>query len=474
MAICETCGHKYAPTAAAPDCPHCAAGTGARRPATARAGARPTARARAAAPVAADEPAPRRGHVAGEPEVLDQSSKIGLMATGGLALIVLVVVVMVMRSHAADKEREDKYQADVKALVEKFKGYNVDNESQAKALVKEAAENEKMWRDHASARDITLMVSRAKASLEAGQDRRESLKQFDEIETALTDPSKLTPEKLDEMRRRLTELEAKITIEGGDALTRYTKARATIDRTFAESLLASVTGVADTNNPRPGLTAAYKAEDELRKLLEEAKLAKNAELQTFYTEVYKNTLAASDKLATALLSTIKSDTLPVIDCLSGDQANNWNPSEAKGFTHEVKSGVLTIVGPNADAGRMAIMSIGDREQWRNLLLEFEFTLEQGSFDLYFRLGKSPNPNTIVYTIKGDGENPDVKLGRKYKATARLLGSQFIVRFDTEDLDTPQPEEKTVSWTMLRKGAIGILIPPTTRLTFSSFKVREIR
>ena len=167
MAICETCGGKYMPTAESPACPRCAAkekparaassGSGTMKARTAAgrppssasvAGGAGAARARrvvAAQPEPEPEAEQRQIHHR-EPEgVLDQNAKFGLMAAGGLAVIVLGVVVVVMRKHAEEKRVEEAYQNEVNNLYTELKSLNLDDEVQAKRLLATAKDKERRW-----------------------------------------------------------------------------------------------------------------------------------------------------------------------------------------------------------------------------------------------------------------------------------------------------------------------------------------
>lgn len=485
MAICETCGGKYTPTAEAPSCPRCAktekparasASSAARRAASGRppsgtAAAAPRTR-RTPAPEAEPEPEERVIHHRGPEGMLDQSSKIGLMAAGGLAVVVLGVVVVVMRKKAEEHRVEEAYQNRVKNLYTELTTLNLDDEVQAKRLLQMAKDEEGRWKNHDLAPQIQTLVARAGASLTTGKERRESLGRFTEIEGLLKDTSAISPESLNDLRRGLTELEAKISLGGEEYLKRYAEARTTADKAYVTRLLEAAG--ASSGNPRASLVSSQAAEDEIRKLLDAAVMEKQKELQDFYVELYKKSITQSDQLATALFTDKAISELPWTDCLSGVQAGYWNASSAKGFSHD-SNGSLRILGPDADAGKQAVISIGDREQWRNFVLEMEFVVEKGNLELFLRLGRSPNANTISYAMMTESDQRNLVAGKPYHVTMKCLGSQLTIRYENDDdIDVPPPREETISWAKTRKGAIGFLVPPGARFKATSFKVRELR
>jgi len=494
MAICESCGGKYTPTAENPACPRCGAKEKAARAAssagsgtvrTRTASGRPPSSA--SVPAGASAPRARRV-VATQPEpepeqrqihhrepegVLDQNAKLGLMAAGGLAVIVLGVVVVVVRKHKEERRIEEAYQSEVQNLYTELTTLNLEDEGQANTLLKKAKDKERRWQNHELAPQIQNLVARAGASLETGKERRATLKSFTEIETTLANPE-ISPESLNDLRRSLTELEAKISLLGEEEYqTRYAEARTTADKAFVTRKLDAARE--SSASPRAALVESQSAEDEIRKLLDQSVLEKKKELQDFYADLYKKAIAQSDQLATGLFTEKAINELSWTDCLAGEQLKYWNASSAKGFSHDPQPASLRLVGPDADAGKQAVISIGDREQWRNFVLEMEFVIEKGNLELFLRLGRAPNANTISYPMMTESDQRNLKAGKPYHVIMKVLGSQLSIRYENDDdLDTPPPRQETITWAKTRKGAIGFLIPPGARFRATSFKVRELR
>jgi hypothetical protein len=436
-------------------------------------GAARARRAVAASPEPEPEEEPRQIHHR-EPEgMLDQNAKFGLMAAGGLAVVVLGVVVVVMRKHAEEKRVEEAYQNEVANLYTELTSLNIEDETQAKQLIAKAKDKERRWVNHELAPKIQSLIARSAASLETGKERRETLGSFTEIENLLKDPAALSPDSINDLRRRLTELEAKISLGGEEFVKRYNDARTTADKSFVTRKLDAARENAST--PRTALVDSQAAEDEIRKVLDQAVMEKNKELQDFYADLYKKAIAQTDQLATALFTDKVIGELPWTDCLAGEQLKFWNASTAKGFSHDAQPASLRIVGPDPDAGKQAVISIGDREQWRNFVLEMEFVIEKGNLELFLRLGRAPNANTISYPLMTESDQRNLKAGKPYHVIMKVVGSQWSIRYENDDdLDTPPPKEETVTWAKTRKGAVGFLVPPGARFRATSFKVRELR
>jgi hypothetical protein len=321
-------------------------------------------------------------------------------------------------------------------------------------------------------------VSQAKTKLVHSEEQRATTQRFTDVETELKSPT-VTPERMKDLRRQLDEMQGAMAEAGGDFAARFEATRLGADKAYATRLLedAAAFRTANANNPRQALARYQPAEDEIKGLLDAAFRAKNKELQDYYTPLYKQAIAESDVVAEELFKA-EGEKMAWVDCLGPAQAGNWNASSVSGFSHQVQNGVLQLVGPDASAGKMAVISIGDREQWRHFQLDFEFTIEKGDVELYMRLGKAPNANTLAYPLKTARPEGLLVTGKKYSGRLTLIGSKWSVHFNGagEDIDTPTDESQkgTANWTMSRKGALGFVLMPEARVKFTRFQVREIR
>jgi hypothetical protein len=72
---------------------------------------------------------------------------------------------------------------------------------------------------------------------------------------------------------------------------------------------------------------AQAAEDETRKLLDQAYTDKNQELQDYYADLYRKVIAENDRLATALFTDKTNEGLPWVDYLAVEKWPEWNKDE---------------------------------------------------------------------------------------------------------------------------------------------------
>ncbi|NOT31533.1 MAG: hypothetical protein HOP15_13885 [Planctomycetes bacterium] len=406
--------------------------------------------------------------------MLDDAARYGMFAALGLALVVGLVCLFVFRNKAAVKLAREAYEAEVAQIYKDLQGVDLTDPVAAERLIEMAGKKEGTWQDHELAPDIASLVARARSNLTSARERNASLERFTTAEAELK-KSELPSERLKDLRRQLDESEVSLADAGAELVARVSQARLTADRLYATRLVEEARAAAREagSNPRSGLVRLQPVEDELKTLLDRAFTAKNVEMQAFYTPLYQKAIEESDRLATALFQA-EGEGLPWIDCLVPPQEGQWNPSKVRGFSHLIQGGALQIVGPDLDAGKMAVISIGDREQWRHFQADIEFVIEKGDLELYLRLGRSPNPNTLVYPLRTTSTSGVIlQPGKKYAARISVIGSQFSARFVGEDIDT-RPYVEDLAWMKARKGAIGLVVSPETRAKFTRFRVRELR
>ena len=503
MAVCKQCGTSFTPTPEAPGCPQCSsavrrrvrpAGEAAQapRPTAARpravqpaakpAGAKAApARAKAARATVAPVEHEERVHHHAEPEgLIDNTTKYGLLATLGLAIIVGTTVLIVMRKKSAEAAERERYEAEVSGIQTQLQSLDVSDPAGAEAVLAMVEDKKNLWVNHDRAADIELLVSRAKAKLEADQEERETVGRFGSLEEELK-KTEIPLDRMKDIRRQLDELEVRLAGEGPELMARFAAARVNADKSFAARMLADAESFAAANagNPRQALARFQPVEDEIKAMLDRAYHDKKQDLQDYYTPLYQEAIKGADAVAEELFKK-EGETLPWIDCLVPPQASNWNASTVAGFSHQVQNGVLQLVGPDADAGKMAVISIGDREQWRHFQLDFELTIDKGDLESYYRLGRNPTNNTLSYPLRTvKNANTDItylEAGRRYRGRVTVVGSKFNVHFEGagEDLDVPSVHEEIAKWPMSRKGAIGLVLLPESRARITKFQVREIR
>ncbi|MBI5431779.1 MAG: hypothetical protein HZA52_02995 [Planctomycetes bacterium] len=189
---------------------------------------------------------------------------------------------------------------------------------------------------------------------------------------------------------------------------------------------------------------------------------------------YRETITRSDELARLVFTPEYVASRPWIDLLGPEQAPNWNAASLEGFAWRIEDGVLKLHGPDSGTQQCGVVSICDREQLRDFVLDFEFTLAQGEFELCSRVGLrfDGTVESLKFSTLEDSQDASFLLprGETFGGTWSFIGSSWTGGLSAGD---PQTLEQ-VKWSQSRKGGIGIIVPPATELTFTRLRVKSLR
>jgi hypothetical protein len=542
MAICENCGMKYAPTASAPDCPNCApdeasepeeivprrkqpAASGApaasNRPATPppqraappqaqRAPApqpqRPAAQQRAPAPQqraaapparsAAPQRAPSRavpppepahhGHHFQHPELLkkpgiDPIVKIGFGIAAGLMIVTAIVYFTVQGIHGKEIAQINAEEDARRELRNYINDRDVNSEQGAREIIAKADATKAMWENDNDLRNlVTSAVTKAHATLDQSQQRKDAEAKLVGIESALKNVAGLNSDNVKDLQTQLSEL-ARLELPVEAFNKRVKDATDTCGRLYGTKLHDDSIAFANSNasQPRLGLNRYYQAEEELKRMLDAAynqslhgkndeEKKKGEEDKKFYEPMYKEIVESADRTALQLFTGEEIDKISYMDLLSGPQADNWNPKKYKAV-----NGGLDVDATDPALKAAPLVSILDREAPRNFVIDMEFTLDRGSATVFFHLGKNISPNTQLYDLKTEGQAENVTAGKTTAARCAIIGDQFTWRFlDSSGLGDMKPAQ--LPWAFTRKGAIGFQVNPGSKLKITKLKVKILQ
>lgn len=314
--------------------------------------------------------------------------------------------------------------------------------------------------------------------IEREQAEKELLKQLEQIsaelaalkQVALDARNNTTAElfeakdKVDEIAGRDVQFDANVTREL--AGTRCAIVLACAHRLHDEAKASASSGF---HEPRQSLFDYARCEDLLVRLLDECSKGsrKDAELQKVLTDVYKSMIEEADALALLAYTPGEIERTPWTELMSGDQLDRW---QHPGFTSwQITAGELTC-NTDASSRNTAIMSIGDRELWRDYVFECEITLVKGEATFHHRLGNVVNNR--VYNTKFVSEGAQgFGLGTPIAVRFSVIGSRAELSFS----NTTRPSViEDMSWNINRKGAIGISVPAGSEIKVSKMRVQVLR
>jgi hypothetical protein len=286
-----------------------------------------------------------------------------------------------------------------------------------------------------------------------------------EIETDLAKAAQASSAELEQLRRRIDRAQPKAELAGKAVIDRLAAARRAAAGAWVARLVEGARAMAARQqDPDASILEIYrKAEDELTEQIDREKdAASRAGLETQLQQV----VAESDALCARAFGATAIAATPPRDLLA-QGAKTWNASEVRGFVHRVQDGALVIVGPDADAKSRAVMSTGDAERWRDVVLDMQVERAKGTMILCFRLGKEVDADVpaMILDVATCPENERVHL------TASVIGGKLTLRKE----GLPEPViEQDLPWNMRRTGALGLVIPPGAELRFTKLDVRVLR
>lgn len=404
----------------------------------------------------------------------EQSSKT-LQIVWGIAAVLLVAAggLAWFKKQSDDKKAaiQRKHDEEVSSFKKGFNSFDITKKDDALAAIA-YAEGHKIWEAEEFESDVRNRIAKAKTNIEAIDERGSLYKQLETIEQDLND-SAITTDKLASVRRSIDDLVPKAELVGTEFSARLAAARIKVGHAAAVAFHDEAkAAAADPANARTALQVYARAEDEIRPLLDESYKTNNKEDQTFFGGHYREVINESSALSEAVFTPDAIEKTPWRDLLAGDGAKSWKAAPLKGFDYRVENGVFDIKGPDADTNKLGVLStsLGDTEQWRDFALDLEFTIEKGKATMFLRLGNAIDSKVETIDLSTQGENA-FTAKETYEAELSLIGSKLHYAVHSVEFTAM---DAVSSWTKSRKGSIGLVIDPETRIKFTKFRIRVLR
>lgn len=396
----------------------------------------------------------------------------GWIAAGALLVVAGVVYFTVIgKRNAIEKARAD-YVKSVNDFQDKVKTFDITKKADGEAALKYIEENKDLWMK-TDIDGVKSLATRTQSSILANQERAKEIGELRDglagVKTAVADAANKKPEELAQLRRKVTDYEQKGDSVGPDFVAEVATLKTSLDRVYATRLHeeAKAAGSKGPSEARAALTLYAKNEDEITKLLDAASSRRKKEEQEFFAGHFKEMIAESDALAAVAFTPDVIEKTPWLDLLGGEQAKNWQSPGTKGF--QVKDGVLHAVAEDPGANKTAVLSIGDREKWRDYAFECDFIVVKGTANFHFRLGNRVDRTTTQVVASTTGQDP-LKAGQSYSFAGSFIGSKLKVNYTDGD----RHQEEDVDWLVVRKGAIGMSLPEGSELKITKLRIRPLR
>jgi hypothetical protein len=400
----------------------------------------------------------------------------------GVALVIFgvagLVLWRVLGEKAAEKAERDRIQAGIDAFANRFRSIEIGTEDGARELIAYGEDNKAIWADlDALGTEVIGRTAKAKEYLERLASQRELIQRLEKIEQVMARAAELPPSELAEQLRLMDELRPKALIVGTEFESRLDEDRADGERVHMERLIATAeAAAAATPLDRAALTTLQQCEDDVHRIFEGVYRLwdKNrqdqalAEKKTDYEQKYKHAIELSDDAVERFFTPEVVEALPWRDLLA--DAGAWKTGELKGYEHNFQNGTLHLIGPDPSVDGQAILSIGDKEVWRDFVVEMEVTLLSGYCELFFRL--SPVWQKNVESRELTTDEGHMEAGRTYTYVFSAIASTLVEEDRSEDSSGPRRDR--ISWTQIRRGGFGISVPKGTELKFTKLRAKVLR
>jgi hypothetical protein len=413
-----------------------------------------------------------------EKPVLDRATKFGFFFALAVALAAGGAYVYVRTRNATEKEIVDKRIALENEFLAELNKLNVNDPVQAAQARPLAEKDRERWEGRESATQVNTILARADAVLKMEEDRKAFSTRLDGMEAQLKQESTMTAVQIADMRRTLTTTMLGQARDFGPESEARVKAMQLVASTaFLNRLLDEGRKFA-TEHPDEAVAALKKmalAEVEARSQLSTAGNDKKADDVARLDPIYKAIVAEEDALAAKTFTDAFIANVPWRDLIAPADQAKWKKATLKGFAATFDPTKMTLQGPDPDAKGQGSLSIGDNEDWRDFVLEFDFKLKSGSPTFYFR-ARSKLDNTVENvefdSLEEGAGGPGIDPAKTYHIAVSFIGSHFKLtppdEGDINAVDVVVPSSKS------RYGAIAIAVPKGCRMEISKMRIKVLR
>jgi hypothetical protein len=406
-------------------------------------------------------------------QLMDKQTKRGLVIGVVFLLGAVSYVVFVKNTTKTEAEKVRAYDKGLDDFLAEMNKYNLDTADGAKALQTATDVAKEKWTGTRISPEINNKRIKAGITLQSAEDKRQFYDRLTALEAQAKDIATKSSEELRSMRKSADTLALEAQSFGPEAVTRITALRSSLQTNIGTKLKEEAITFADTNGGTDALGALQKlgsAEDDLRELYDAADKEKNAQSKTLFYAYLQELYVRTDKLANLTFNEAAVAAKPWLGLLDGAIANEWKFSGVKGSVGKIEAGRLVLAGGDADSKARTVSSIGDSRQWRDFVIEGEFTIESGSFTMAFRLGKRVD-NVTSDTVIVTADEGRVQAGGTYSFTYQLIGSTAKMTWKDDIFEAVDRELDTRT---NRHGAFGLVLNTGTKVTFTRLRVKELR
>lgn len=423
----------------------------------------------------ADEPLDMKAALRAESAaVMDKTTKKGLIFALAFVVVAVGVVLVTWNAKATDDAKAKEYKKSLDDFLALVTSSDVKTIEGANKVINLSDARKDLWPGTDIASQVNSLRLAATNTLQREHDRQEFLDRLTSLEAQSKDIGTKTAEELRKMRLNADTLSIEAQNIGPDAVTRINQVRSSLQSNIGTKVKEEAIAFADAQgktDPRGALQKLGAAEDDVFSLWQTMYKEKNEQGKTLFEAYYRDLITRTDKLATEYFTPAVVEQTGWSDLLTGDRAAEWELTKGavKGSSAKIVGGSMVATGGAADSKGRALYVIGDKEQWRDFVMDGEFTIESGTFTMAFRLGQNLDRNTEAIEIRTD--EGKIATGGTYAFTYQVIGSAVKLNWKDNVLDA---QERELMYSTPRHGAFGLVLEKGAKVTFKRLRIRELR
>jgi hypothetical protein len=367
-----------------------------------------------------------------------------------------------------------KYEGEVQEVLAEIAKFDLKTEAGALAAKKyleglgARAKREELREPIATA---NIRVAKA---LDGFAKTREFIASLEKLERDVASVGSLSSDQIQDLRLNRETLDLTASTYGGDASARLAAMRNRLDEQYALRMYLEL-GSLPTAPPaaaRTSLTRFGVVEDIVYTMWVKSRKDSNKALSEPLDNTLQKIIRDSDVVCMNAFSQEEIDKVAWTDLLQGQDKSEWVKSDAPGFSYDINArGEMRVTGPNAEAKGQGVLSIGDRDKWRDFVCEMNLEIVRGNFDMYIRAPLGSFVNTEYYPFSTEGDS-SLQKGTTYALTIKVIGSTWSITSDSQDFGST--EDLPIKSFKTRAGAIAFSVPGGTELTIRKMRIKKLR
>ena len=413
------------------------------------------------------EHAPREHHSHHTREKEARSRRNGWIAFGGLTVFLLVLVLVVLKQNSDAAAKEKKIADDSAALVAEIRKLDLGKEDDARTALKRIAESADKELTSDAALSVKQSGDAAKNTLHRVESQKAVQAVMDEVAAALagTGPA-LDAEGLKALQKKRASVEAKAHEAGKEWADKWAASHKSLDQGAATMLVTRARSEITAGHPVAAIALFDKAEEELASLLETAKKGKDTEVVNACTKQNQEIVKESDTLAVATFTADAIAKAPARSLTDATSVPLWKPARDSALKFNVTPQALEL--EQAAGGKGGMISLVEKEPWRNFRLSFDASVEKGSAVLLFRVREHADRKQCASITLGEGQDVAPTVGSPIHVEIDMIGSTMTIRSGADHA------EKTVDARgKSRRGVLSIMVAADSKLSLANLAVRNL-